>query len=71
MLRTGGVGRLRAALRGTGDVMDWPGDRLTIRDQLRSLAEFARIAVNHSISLQAASTRDIEWNGETDQSSMS
>ena len=71
VLRTGGVGRLRAALRGTGDVMDWPGDRLTIRDQLRSLAEFARIAVNHSISLQAASTRDIEWNGETDQSSMS
>jgi len=70
MGRAGGVRRFRQALRDTGDVMDWPGDRLTVRDQLRSLAEFAGIALRHRISLQAASTHDIEWNGDTDHSSM-
>lgn len=71
IFRPGGLRRFRAALRDTGDVMDWPGDRLTIRHQMRSLVEFARIALRHRIGLQAASTHDIEWNGTSDQSSIS
>ncbi|MFN3824054.1 MAG: hypothetical protein ACK4RN_08760 [Pseudorhodobacter sp.] len=69
-LRPGGWQAFRAARRDTGNVMDWPGDRLSLRDQLRPVAEFARIALRHRISLQAASTRDIEWNGP-DHNSMS
>jgi NAD(P)-dependent dehydrogenase (short-subunit alcohol dehydrogenase family) len=71
VFKPGGLRRFRAALRDTDDVMDWSGDRLTIHDQLRSLAEFARIAARHRIGLQAASTHDIEWNGAADQSSIS
>jgi ATP-grasp domain len=58
------------ALSEVEDVMDWPGDKLTLRDQLRPMAEIARLARRHRTSLQAASTRDIEWNGP-DQSSIS
>lgn len=58
------------ALHEVGDVMDWPGDRFTLRDQLRPMAEIARLAIRRRISLQAASTQDIEWNGP-DQSSIS
>ncbi|TRD15796.1 ATP-grasp domain-containing protein [Palleronia caenipelagi] len=47
-----------------GDVMDWDGDRVGAIAQLRSLAEFARIAMRHRVSLERASTWGIEWNGE-------
>ena len=68
-LRPGKLGCLRQALRGVQDVMDWPGDRIGLWGQLRPVAEIAGIALRNRIGLQAASTRDIEWNG--DQSSIS
>lgn len=51
------------ALRRSQDVLDWPGDRVGRRAQLRAVAEIAMIAARHGISLDAASTRDIAWNG--------
>lgn len=67
--KPGGLQRLRQALREVEDVMDWPGDRIGLWGQVRPMAEIAGIALRHRIGLQAASTRDIEWNG--DQSSIS
>lgn len=52
------------ALRLSGDVMDWPDDRVRIGAQLRSMAEFFGIALRNRISLERASTCGIEWNGE-------
>lgn len=52
------------ALRRAGDVMSWPGDRVGLGAQLRSVAEFGTIALRHRISLESASTWGIEWNGE-------
>ncbi len=49
--------------------LQWDGDPGPQKQQLRSVAEIARIALARRISLQAASTFDIEWNGP-DQSSM-
>jgi hypothetical protein len=68
--RPGGWQRLRHALAEVEDITDWPGDRLTLTDQLRPFAEIAARALRQRISLQAASTRDIEWDGP-DQSSIS
>lgn len=53
------------ALRRSGDVMRWPTDRIGYGAQIRAVAEFARIAARHRISLERASTWGIEWNGET------
>jgi hypothetical protein len=52
------------ALRRSGDVMGWPGDRVGLGAQLRSVAEFAGIALRHRVRLERASTWGIEWNGE-------
>jgi glutathione synthase/RimK-type ligase-like ATP-grasp enzyme len=68
-LRPGKLGRLRQVLADVQDVMDWPGDRIGLWGQLRPVAEIAGIALRNRIGLQAASTLDIEWNG--DQSSIS
>lgn len=68
--RPGGWRVFRRALAEVEDVMDWPGDRLTLGDQLRPLAEIARLAWREGVSLQTASTRDLEWDGP-DQSSIS
>ncbi len=62
-LRSGHLGRFRQALRDAGELLDWPGDRAPKRAQWRALAEIAGTAISQRISLQAASTRDIEWNG--------
>jgi ATP-grasp domain len=67
--KPGGLQRLRQALREVQDVMDWPGDRIGLWGQLHPMAEITGIALRHRIGLQAATTRDIEWNG--DQSSIS
>ena len=45
------------------DVMSWPGDHLGPWSQLRPMAEIARVALAKRMSLQAASTYDIEWDG--------
>jgi hypothetical protein len=62
-LRSGDLGRFRQAMRAAGELLDWPGDPAPRRAQWRTLAEIAGIALRQRISLQAASTHDIEWNG--------
>lgn len=62
-LRSGGIGRFRQAMHDAGELLDWPGDPAPKRAQWRALAEIAGVARRERISLQAASTRDIEWNG--------
>ena len=68
-LGSGGIGTLRARLRAMSEVLDWPGDPGPRRAQIRALGEVVRTAVRQGISLQKASTHDIEWNGP-DQSSI-
>ncbi|WP_382305160.1 GNAT family N-acetyltransferase [Herbiconiux sp. UC225_62] len=46
------------------DVLRPPGDRVPIRTLLRSVAVQARAAHRAGVSLTAASTHDLEWNGE-------
>jgi len=48
------------------NLFSWPNDPLSVRRQLKSVLEFAVIAVRKRISLQAASTYDTEWNGTMD-----
>ncbi|MDX8526892.1 ATP-grasp domain-containing protein [Mesorhizobium sp. MSK_1335] len=62
-LRSGGLGRFRQAMREGQELLDWPGDPAPVRAQWPALAEIAGVALRQRISLQAASTRDIEWNG--------
>ncbi|RWX70031.1 hypothetical protein [Mesorhizobium sp. M2A.F.Ca.ET.039.01.1.1] len=62
-LRSGGLARFRKAIREGQELLDWPGDSAPVRAQWPALAEIAGMAWRERISLQAASTRDIEWNG--------
>ncbi|WP_027057609.1 hypothetical protein [Mesorhizobium loti] len=62
-LRSQEIGRFNKAMREAGELLDWPGDPAPKRAQWRALAEIAGTALRQRISLQAASTRDIEWNG--------
>lgn len=59
-------GRLRAVISEfrSPDVLRAPGDRLPVPVLLRSLALQTAVAVRNDVSLLAASTFDIEWNGE-------
>jgi len=66
-----GAGRLAKAprafiseWRSTREMTAWAGDPPGLAGQIAALAEFAATALRHGISLQEASTRDIEWNGE-------
>ena len=68
-LRAGDIGGFLRTLKGADEVLDWPGDPAPKRAQARALAEIAGVALRHRISLQRASTRDIEWDGP-DQSSI-
>jgi len=63
VLRSGGFGQFRKAMREGQELLDWPGDSAPVKAQWRALAEIAGVALRQRISLQAASTRDIEWNG--------
>lgn len=63
------LSRFRDHLHAADDLLAWPGDAAPKRAQWRALAEIAALAVRHRISLQRASTRDIEWDGP-DQSSI-
>ncbi|RWL97855.1 MAG: hypothetical protein EOR68_16235 [Mesorhizobium sp.] len=62
-LRSGGLARFRNAMREGQELLDWPGDSAPVRAQWPALAEIAGMAWRERISPQAASTRDIEWNG--------
>ncbi|RWA68421.1 ATP-grasp domain-containing protein [Mesorhizobium sp.] len=62
-LRSSGIGRFRKAMREGEELLDWPGDPAPVKAQWTALAEMAGVAWHQRISLQAASTRDIEWNG--------
>lgn len=62
-LRSGQIARFGQAMRAADELLDWPGDPAPKRAQWRALAEIAGTARREQISLQAASTRDIEWNG--------
>ncbi|TGS58166.1 hypothetical protein EN844_31085, partial [Mesorhizobium sp. M3A.F.Ca.ET.201.01.1.1] len=62
-LRSGRLASFRKAMREGQELLDWPGDSAPVRAQWPALAEIARVALRERISLQAASTRDIEWNG--------
>ncbi|MEP6567915.1 MAG: hypothetical protein ABJB10_22490, partial [Mesorhizobium sp.] len=62
-LRSLEIGKFRRAMHDAGELLDWPGDPAPKRAQWRALAEIAGTALRQRISLQAASTRDIEWNG--------
>ncbi|MDX8517230.1 ATP-grasp domain-containing protein [Mesorhizobium dulcispinae] len=65
-LRSGALGRFRKAMRDGQELLDWPGDPAPVKAQWAALAEIAAVAWRQGISLQAASTRDIEWNGLDD-----
>ncbi|RJT34957.1 hypothetical protein D3227_22650 [Mesorhizobium waimense] len=62
-LRSGGLRGFRHAMREADDLLDWPDDPAPKKAQWRALAEIAGLAWRERISLQAASTRDMEWNG--------
>ncbi|TPI19423.1 ATP-grasp domain-containing protein [Mesorhizobium sp. B4-1-1] len=62
-LRSGGLAHFRKAMREGEELLDWPGDSAPVKAQWPALLEVARVALRQRISLQAASTRDIEWNG--------
>ncbi|MDX8505411.1 ATP-grasp domain-containing protein [Mesorhizobium captivum] len=67
-LRSGGLDRFRKAMREGQELLDWPGDPAPVKAQWPVLTEIAGVAWRQRISLQAASTRDIEWNGPGDRS---
>ncbi|TPI69077.1 hypothetical protein FJ420_04625 [Mesorhizobium sp. B3-1-3] len=62
-LRSGGFGGFRKAMREGKELLNWTEDSAPARAQWPALAEIAGVALRERISLQAASTRDIEWNG--------
>lgn len=68
-LRAGRFGDFRRHLAAAEELLDWPGDTAPKRAQWRALGEVAALALRHRISLQRASTRDVEWDGP-DQSSI-
>lgn len=53
-------------IRAMQDIHHWPGDDLRLIDQLRGFHGILRTARGRRISLAAASTWDIEWNGPDD-----
>jgi hypothetical protein len=70
-LRKGQLGHFRQMLAQAGELLDWPGDPGPRKRAWRAFAEVAGIALRQRITLQAASTRDIEWNGPDQQAQSS
>ena len=62
-IRSGSFARFRQIYSEAANLLAWPDDLGPIRQQWLTLGEIAVIALRNRISLQAASTRDIEWNG--------
>ncbi len=46
------------------DVMTWPGDRGPVWRQMLATLELGGVALRHRISLTAATTQDIAWDGD-------
>jgi hypothetical protein len=63
-LRAGTLGEWWRDWRRATDVLARPGDRRPLAGALLDMAGFARIARRSGISVRAASTCDIEWDGE-------
>jgi len=68
-LRRGEIRGFLNDLKSAEDLLDWSQDPGPKRAQWLALGEIAVLALRHRISLQRASTRDIEWDGP-DQSAM-
>ncbi|WP_416049841.1 ATP-grasp domain-containing protein [Cupriavidus basilensis] len=64
MARRGRLGEWRRAFASADDVITRPGDRAPLLGALRDLAAYGRLALSRRCSLRAATTRDIEWDGE-------
>ncbi|MEL6683947.1 MAG: hypothetical protein AAFN63_07385 [Pseudomonadota bacterium] len=47
-----------------GDVMTWPGDMGPVWRQVLATLELGAVALRHRISLTAATTHDIAWDGD-------
>lgn len=60
---SGRLGHFQQTIQIAQDPLDWPGDPRPIKSQFAALRAIAKIAIRDRVSLQAASTRDIEWNG--------
>jgi len=63
-LRSGRVAEWLHTMRHSRDAISRPGDRLPLAGALADAAGFALAGLRHGISVTAATTRDIEWNGE-------
>ena len=61
---SGRLGQWRRALAGGHDVLARPGDRLPIFGAVIDSIGFSLCGLRHGITTSAATTRDIEWNGE-------
>lgn len=59
-----GPNRFGANHRQMQDVIAWPGDPRPTRRQFLATLEIAALALRHRISLTAATTHDIAWNGD-------
>jgi hypothetical protein len=51
-------------LKTADNLLAWPGDQGPNLGQFRALTEIAVLAIRRRVSLQTASTSDIEWDGE-------
>jgi hypothetical protein len=54
----------RACLAAGRDAISRPGDRAPLAGAVADAAAFLLSGLRHNISTNAATTRDIEWNGE-------
>lgn len=62
-IRSGRFEEWKNAMRNASDILDWPDDHGPRRAQLATVLQIARTAFANRISLQEASTFDIEWDG--------
>ena len=62
-IRSGQVRAFCGDLQRAEHLLDWPDDPGPKRAQVRALIEIAGRAMRQRVSLQAAATADIEWNG--------
>lgn len=63
-LRTGDTAGWRACLSGGSDAISRPGDRAPLAGALADAGMFFLHGLRHGVSTNAATTWDIEWNGE-------
>jgi hypothetical protein len=64
-LRRGNLARWRHDFGRARDVLSQPGDRAPLLGGLSDMGAFALSALRQRTSIREASTRDIEWDGET------